>query len=270
MDNYDLHLKIAKRLAFEAGQIMLKYFNSAASQPEMKHDRTVVTKADTEINSLIIEVLKRETPGYSIWGEEESAILEDSKYTWVCDPVDGTMPFSKSLPISTFSLALVDSEGHSVVGVVYDPFQDRLYEAVKGQGAYLNGKKISVSEIHKLDGSTIDNEMWINGVEEITFDDPRDKFNKAGVQMTTLCSLVITGCLVAQGSYDATIFGNGKPEDIAALAVIVPEAGGKVTSLFGEDQRYDTNIKGAVVSNGKIHDEIVEIIRGANYSSKYM
>jgi myo-inositol-1(or 4)-monophosphatase len=270
MDDYDFHLKLAKKLAADAGQTMLKYFNSAASNPEMKHDRTVVTKADTDINSHVIEVLKNETPGYSIWGEEQSFILKDSKYTWVCDPVDGTMPFSKCLPISTFSLALVNSEGHSVLGVVYDPFQDRLYEAVKGHGAFLNGTKISVSETDKLEGSTIDNEMWINGDEEITFDDPRDVFNKAGVQMTTLCSLVITGCLVAQGSYDATIFGNGKPEDIAALAIIVTEAGGKVTDLFGEDQRYDTNIKGAIVSNGKIHDKIIGIIKGTNYSSKYM
>lgn len=106
MKNYQKELEVAKRLAVEAGKIMLGYFDSASADPTIKTDRTIVTKADTEINSHVIKVLTRETPGYSIWGEEESSIIEGAKYTWVCDPVDGTMPFSKAIPISTFSLVL--------------------------------------------------------------------------------------------------------------------------------------------------------------------
>jgi myo-inositol-1(or 4)-monophosphatase len=98
MNDYDRELDIAKRLAKEAGDIMLKYFNSAASNPTIKSDRTIVTKADTEINDHVIKLLKAETPEYSVWGEEQSSIIEGSKYTWVCDPVDGTMPFSKAMP----------------------------------------------------------------------------------------------------------------------------------------------------------------------------
>ncbi len=66
------------------------------------------------------------------------------------------------------------------------------------------------------------------------------------------------------------LFGQGKPEDIAALAVIVTEAGGKVTDLFGNSQRYDTNIKGAIVSNGNIHAKLVDALKGINYKSKYL
>lgn len=270
MNNYQQELQIAKRLAKEAGDIMLKYFNSAASNPTIKSDRTVVTKADTEINARVIELLKTETPEYSVWGEEQSAIIKGAKYTWVCDPVDGTMPFSKAIPISTFSLALVDQDGHSVLGVVYDPFQDRLFEAVKGGGAFLNGARITISGVSTLDGACIDDELWINGQEQVTFDCPKDELNKAGAQVTTLCSAVIAGCFVAKGSYEAMVFGQGKPEDIAALSVIVTEAGGKVTDLFGNDQRYDTNIKGAIVSNGTIHAELLEVIKRINYSSKYL
>lgn len=270
MNDYQKELEVAKQLAKEAGKIMLGYFNSAAADPTVKTDRTIVTKADTEINSKVIEVLTEETPGYSIWGEEESLIIDAAKYTWVCDPVDGTMPFSKAIPISTFSLALVNENGESVVGVVYDPFQDRLFEAVKGSGAFLNGENISVSDKANLDGAYIDEELWINEEEEITFDNPKDAFNKAGAKITTQCSAVIMGCFVAKGAYEALIFGQGKPEDIAALAVIVTEAGGKVTDLFGNPQRYDTNIRGAVVSNGKIHDAICEVLKDLNYTSKYM
>lgn len=270
MNQYDTELRLAKQLAKEAGDIMRKYFNNAAADPTIKSDRTIVTKADTEINSHVIEVLNRETPEYSIWGEEESSIIENAKYTWVCDPVDGTMPFSKAIPISTFSLALVDGNGDSVVGIVYDPFQDRLFEAVKGHGAYLNGTRITVSDKADLDGAYIDEELWINEEEGVTFNHPKDRFIKAGAKITTLCSAVIMGAFVAKGDYDGMIFGQGKPEDIAALAVIVPEAGGKVTDLFGNPQRYDTNIRGAVVSNGKIHDAMCELLKDINYTSKYL
>lgn len=270
MNMYQHELKIAKRLAEDAGDIMLKYFNSAASSPTIKSDRTIVTKADTEINEMVIRVLNIETPGCSVWGEEQSAIVEGSKYTWVCDPVDGTMPFSQGIPLSTFSLALVDESGHSVVGVVYDPFQDRLFEAVKGEGAFLNGVKINVSGKADLEGAYIDEELWVNQEEEVIFDSPKDILNKAGAKVTTQCSSVIMGCFVARGTYDAMVFGQGKPEDIAALAVIVSEAGGRVTDLFGNDQRYDTNIRGAIVSNGALHAAIIDIVKGINYSSKYL
>lgn len=268
--DYQHELKLAKQLTAEAGQIMLKYFNTAASNPQLKSDKTIVTKADTEINELVIATLQKQTPTYSVWGEEQSAILEGSPYTWVCDPVDGTQPFSKAIPISTFSLALVDKSGKSVLGVVYDPFQDRLYEAVVNGGAYLNGSKITVSETPQLDNACIDEELWINHQEKVSFDDPKDALNKQGAKVTTLCSAVITGCFVAQGSYDAMMFGQGKPEDIAALSVIVTEAGGKVTDLFGNDQRYDANIRGAIVSNGLIHADLVELMQGAHYQSKYL
>jgi myo-inositol-1(or 4)-monophosphatase len=270
MKQYQSELTFAKELASEAGKIMLGYFNSAAASPTLKSDRTIVTKADTDINDLVIKVLGKRTPTYSVWGEEQSTILSDSEYTWVCDPVDGTQPFAKVIPISTFSLALVNKDGQSVVGVVYDPFQDRLYEAVVGQGAFLNGQKIEVSATNDLNGAYIDEELWINPEEQITFDDPKDALNKAGSKVTTLCSACMTGCLVAQGSYDALLFGQGKPEDIAALSIIVSESGGKVTDLFGNTQRYDANIKGAIVSNGRIHSALVEKLKMSNYQSKYL
>lgn len=270
MENYLIELEIAKQLAAEAGKIMLNYFNSAAANPTLKADRTIVTKADTDINDLVIKVLREKTPKYSVWGEEQSAIIDGSEYTWVCDPVDGTQPFSKVIPISTFSLALVNQDGQSVLGVVYDPFQDRLYEAVLGKGAFLNGEPIHVSSTSTLDEACIDQELWINKDEGVSFDDPKDSFNKAGVSVTTLCSACITGAFVAQGSYDALLFGQGKPEDIAALSVIVTEAGGKVTDLFGKPQRYDTNIKGAIVSNGLIHSQLVDVLKDINYTSKYL
>ena len=268
--NYQKELEIAKKLAREAGDIMRKYFNSSTVNASVKSDKTIVTKADTEINTHVIEVLEKVTPSYSVWGEEQSSIKENAEYTWVCDPVDGTMPFAKGIPVSSYSLALVDSEGKSVLGVVYDPYNDRLFEAVIGNGAFLNGERITVSDLDTLDGAYIDEELWFNHEEEISFTTPKDRLNKSGAKVTTQCSAVIMGCFVAKGEYEAMLFGQGKPEDIAAISIIVTEAGGKVTDLFGNEQRYDTNIRGAVASNGKVHDQIVAIMKEMNYTSRYL
>jgi fructose-1,6-bisphosphatase/inositol monophosphatase family enzyme len=132
----------------------------------------------------------------------------------------------------------------------------------------LNGQKITVSSKASLDGAYVDQELWVNEVEGVSFDDPRDVLAKSGAKVTVMCSCAITGGLVAQGTYDAVLFGQGKPEDIAALSVIVTEAGGKVTDLLGRPQRYDRPIYGAVVSNGRLHDALVAVTSKMNYVSK--
>ena len=155
-------LVIAKRLAKTAGRVILQYFNSTKNQLKLKNDSSIVTEADLEINRLVIEKLSLATPDYSVWGEEESLIIEGSQFTWVCDPIDGTAPFTKSLPLASFSLALVDNKGRSLLGVIYDPFADRLWEAVRGGGAYLNDRPIRVSQVQTLENAFINLEMWIN------------------------------------------------------------------------------------------------------------
>jgi myo-inositol-1(or 4)-monophosphatase len=267
---YEQELKFAKQLARDAGKIMKRYFRSSDIGAQLKNDKTIVTLADTEINSLVINRIKAKFPSHSVHGEEESLVVENSKFTWVCDPVDGTQPFSQGLPISTFSLALVNDSGVSVVGVVYDPFLDKLVEAVKGQGAFINGRPIHVSTKSTLDGAFVDQELWVNEKEGISFDDPKDIFNKAGTKLTVQCSAVIMGCMVADGTYDAMIFGQSKPEDIAALSVIVEEAGGRVTNLLGNNQRYDMQIYGAIVSNGLLHQSLIDIMGTTNYKSKFV
>ena len=120
-------------------------------------------------------------------------------------------------------------------------------------------------KLKPLNNAFINLEVWVNHQEGISFDDPRDKLNKADAKVTTLCASVIAGGLVADGFYDALIFGQSKPEDVAALAVIVPEAGGRVTDLFGRSQRYDKQIWGAIVSNGLIHADLLKIMKTINY-----
>jgi len=251
------YLKFAKDIAKYAGEIMIKYFNQNNGS-SYKSDNTIVTLADTEINTYLIEKVKENFPNHSVDGEEEQ--FGKSNYVWVCDPVDGTNPYAKHIPVAVFSLALV-IDGVSIIGVVFDPFTNSLYSAIKGQGAFKNGIKISVNDTQLDDMKSISNfDNW-----------PESPYNLYPIitelgKKTYFLSIgsVIRACMcVASGEFNLAIFPGTKHKncDIAAVKVIVEEAGGKVTNLFGNEQRYDTDIIGAIVSNGIVHNEVIDTIR---------
>lgn len=250
------YLEFAKNIAKKAGQIMLKYFNQDNGS-SYKGDNTIVTLADTEINSYLIEQVKLKYPEHAVDGEEEQS--GKSAYVWVCDPVDGTAMYARHIPVAVFSLALV-IDGVPVVGVVYDPFTDNLYTAIKGKGAYKNNAKISVNNYSLEDIRTFCHcDMWPNKKYNIyeVFKELRKK-----TKLNDIGSIARASCLVATGDYSLTIFTGAEHKhcDIAAVKVIVEEAGGKVTNLFGNEQRYDQSIRGAIISNGKVHDEVVKLV----------
>jgi len=126
------YLEFAQKIALEAGNIMKKYF-SKKDISSYKGDKTIVTLANKEINTLLIKRVKEKFPEHSVDGEEEQ--FGRSKYVWVCDPIDGTAMYARDIPVAVFSLALV-IDGVSTVGVIYDPFTENLYSAIKGEGAY--------------------------------------------------------------------------------------------------------------------------------------
>ncbi|MDR1032910.1 MAG: inositol monophosphatase, partial [Candidatus Nomurabacteria bacterium] len=128
------YLEFARRLAYAAGGVMLKYFRLGGGISHYKEDNTIVTKADTEINQMVIDRVRATYPGHGVYGEEDS-FGRDKNELWVCDPIDGTNMFARGVPVAVFSLAFV-VDGEPVMGVVYDPFTDRLYTAVKGEGAF--------------------------------------------------------------------------------------------------------------------------------------
>lgn len=248
--------KFAKEFALRAGKIIRENFGLQMKK-EWKSDSTPVTETDLKINALLIEEITKRFPTHSIWGEEESKLQENSDYMWVCDPVDGTIPFSHGIPICTFSLALVH-RGESIVGVIYDPFNDRLLSAEKGRGAFLNEKSVKVSDAHLLKGT-------IAGYEHFK----TAKYNvgkladhleiQEGVKTLKLNSFIYPSALVAAGELSCTIFPHNTVHDAAAIKIIVEEAGGKVTDLFGNEQRYDQEIKGLIASNGLVHNRLVEL-----------
>lgn len=257
MENYEEYLNFAKDIAKNAGSIMLKYYN-IDNGASYKGDKTIVTLADTEINSYLIDKVKEKYPEHCVDGEEEQ--FGKSNYVWVCDPVDGTAMYARHIPVAVFSLALV-IDGVPVIGVVYDPFTESLYTAVKGQGAYKNNERIKVNDYTLEDIRTFCHcDMGSKSRYNVcrVFEELRKK-----TSLNDIGSITRASCLVATGDYCLTIFTGTEHKncDIAAVKVIVEEAGGKVTDLFGVEQRYDKSIKGALISNGIVHDEVVEIIK---------
>lgn len=252
------YLEFAKEIAIYAGKIMLKYFNSA-NKVSYKQDQTIVTIADKEINNYLIKKVKEKYPTHSVDGEEEQ-FENNSKYKWICDPIDGTSMYARNVPVAVFSLALV-VEGIPMIGVVYDPFTNTLYSAIKDKGAYKNEETIKVNDIELEDMKSVSNfDMWPEAEYNLY-----DSFKELGKKtyFVGLGSVIRASMCVANGDFNLAIFPGTKHKncDIAAVKVIVEEAGGKVTDLFGNEQRYDKDINGAIISNKKIHNEVVNIIK---------
>jgi myo-inositol-1(or 4)-monophosphatase len=249
------YLDFSIEFARKAGEIIRANFTLGMTK-EWKQDNTPITVTDTEINALLIKEVQSRYPGHAVLGEEESH-EQEADYVWVCDPVDGTFPFSHGLPVSTFSLALTHN-GESIVGVAYDPYMDRLFSAEKGRGAFLNGQPIHVSDANSLHNLVMDIEWWYTSpfnLEGLTV-----ALMKEGVRPFGLISAVYPSLLTASGDFGGVIFSGNTPWDAAAVKVIVEEAGGKVTDIFGNEQRYDQPIKGSIATNGLVHDQLVKII----------
>ncbi len=242
-------------LAKKAGANIRKNF-VLGMKKEWKQDGSPLTVTDTMNNDLVIRSVKERFPDHGIITEEASEVKGNGEYVWVCDPVDGTIPFSHGIPISCFSISLV-RDGRPVIGVIFDPFMDRLFVGEERHGATLNGKQIHVSSSSSLKNTYL---AIGSSVDLIPIIGP---LQSHGAGVLRLGVIVYPGALVASGELVATIFSGIKPWDTAALKIIVEEAGGKVTDLFGGEQRYDRDVQGHLATNGFVHEEILEIIRKA-------
>lgn len=249
------YLEFAKNIALEAGKIMLRFFNSN-NGASYKGDRTIVTLADKEINSYLISRVKEVFPTHAVDGEEEQ--FGSSDYVWVCDPVDGTAMYARHVPVAVFSLALV-VDGVPQIGVIYDVFTNSMFSAVKGEGAYRNGEKITVNDFALEDVRSFGHYDMMNNLDYNVYDIVKELGKK--INLVCIGSAIRACSCVAAGDFNFTIFPANKNCDMAAAKVIVEEAGGKVTDLFGNEQRYDRDIDGALVSNGVVHEEVLEAIR---------
>ena len=252
----DEYLKFAKTVAQNAGQIMLEHFTIGVDS-ENKDDNTPITIADTKINDLVINQVSATYPTHGVLGEESSSAGTNSEYVWVCDPIDGTIPYTFGVPTSMFSLALVKN-GAPIVAVLYEPHLNRMYEATKGGGAKLNGSKIHANNVSSFENNYVGIPAAQFGIIDVgsTLSD----FINNKLRVVSYLSTTYETMLVATGQILANIYHGTWPWDIAASKLIVEEAGGKVTDLNGNEQRYDRPINGAIISNGVVHEQFVNML----------
>lgn len=252
------YLEFAKEIAFYAGKVMMEYYNDKIAF-NYKEDKTIVILVDKKINAYLIEKVKQTYKNHSVSGEEES-YNKDMEYVWVCDPLDGTSMYVNHIPVFVFSLALVHN-GEPIVGVVYNVNEDKMYSSIKGEGAYCNHVKMSVNNKHLGDlGYKTNVEIFQNDIiDEVSL----IKELKTSSKISSIGSVARSCMAIATGEFSCDVFPGTKHGncDLAASYLIVTEAGGKVTDLYGNEQRYDTDIKGAIITNGVSHHQILEIVK---------
>ena len=254
MDNF---LKTAIEAAQEAGKIQLER-RGHPGKIDYKRRINLVTDVDLLCEKRIIEVIKDNYPDHSVLAEERGETVTDSDYKWIIDPIDGTTNFAHDFPFYCTSIAL-EINGDIKMGVVYLPVLDELFTAQKGKGAFLNNKKIHVSKTGSLRVSMLATGFAYD-VHETDMDNVNHfaNFLKQARAIRRPGSAAIDLCYVAIGRFDGFWELNLQPWDVAAGVLLIKEAGGKVTSMAGENYSvYSNNI---LASNGLIHKDMVKIL----------
>jgi histidinol-phosphatase len=244
-------LDLALRLADAADEITWSSYRAADLHVEQKPDRTPVTEADRAAEQRIRGLLARERPGHGVLGEEFGSDGDDEEWTWVLDPIDGTMNYVRGIPVWATLIALV-RHGRPVVGVVSAPSLHRRWWAALGMGAFVNGERICVSRVQRPE----DAQVSINALRD---------FEEHGghAAMTALIDRAwrVRGfgdfwshMLVAEGAVDIAVEAIVKPWDVAAVQVIVEESGGRFSDLSGAPGYAGGS---ALSTNGLLHEEVL-------------
>ena len=249
------YLTTAIDIAREAGALLAEYFKTPL-EVSYKSPANLVTEADRRSEALIVERLHKHFPGHAVVGEEGGGQRIESDYCWYVDPLDGTTNFAHAFPVFCVTLGLA-YRGEVIAGVVYDPTREEVYTTERGSGAFLNGKRISVSK-----NATLAESLLATGFPH--FDSHHELNSQLFFCFTTLShgvrrpgSAALDLCYVAAGRFDAFWELKLNPWDKAAGSLLVTEAGGKVTDLSGG--RFNLATDEIFTSNGLIHDEMLPV-----------
>ncbi|MEO0066095.1 MAG: hypothetical protein RI983_1421 [Bacteroidota bacterium] len=250
--------------ATEAGADELRrFFNGSFVISNKEGINNLVTEADHAAEKAIMNTIQSAFPDHFILSEESGELKQDSTYKWIIDPIDGTVNFANSIPICCVSIG-VEKDGKMILGAVYNPFMHEFYFAEKGQGAYLNDKKIQVGNKKTLITSCL-----VTGFPYTYLDAPNgplqvfEKLIRKGVPVRRLGSAAIDLCWVAAGRFDGFYEHKLQAWDSAAGFLMVEEAGGKVTDFKGD--YYSPYQPHIIATNGLIHDELVAVVNGGAF-----
>lgn len=250
--------EVMMEAADESAKILLQYLDTDFEIGRKQNYSDLVTEVDKKSETKIIEVIHKYYPEHNVLSEEAGNLNMVSDYIWIVDPIDGTVNYAHSVPIFCISIAL-EIKKEVVLGVVYNPVTKEKFFAEKGKGAFLNDKRITVSDTKALKDSLLVTGFPYNARENMDYCiDHFVNFVKLGLPIRRLGSAALDICYVACGHFDGfwEVFLNSW--DIAAGYLIAKEAGAVVTDFFGRDfSIYDRQI---LATNGKIHNEMIGVL----------
>jgi len=254
-------LNFAIQTARDAGRVLAERFGRALEITN-KSELDLVTESDLASERLIIDRIKSHYPRHAILAEESGASEpvdreKESDWRWIIDPLDGTTNYAHGYPCFCVSIGL-EHKGRMEIGVVYDPMRDEMFTAERGQGAALNGLRIHVSRTPSLASALVCTGFPYDVRQRSQFARHFSNFimSAQGVRRDGAAALDLV--YVAAGRFDGFWEEGLKPWDVAAGALIIEEAGGRISNYFGEPLNiYSPPV---VASNGLVHDEMMRVL----------
>lgn len=253
-------LNFAIQVARDAGNLLVQRLGAA--QISNKGDIDLVTEADIAAEELIIDRIRSHYPLHGILAEESGeAVVEGSQrsdWKWIVDPLDGTTNYAHGYPCFCVSIAL-EHAGELEIGVVYDPMRDEMFAAERGRGATLNERRIRVSNVEELNRAMMCTGFPYDVRTRPDFARDFTNFTLHAQAVRRDGSAALDLAYVACGRFDGFWEDGLNPWDIAAGAILITEAGGRITNY--ENEPLDIYTKKVVASNGRVHDATLRLLR---------
>ena len=257
MESYEYLLAGAVEAALQAGKVIKKHFTGKIQVRE-KGKLGLVTNADFEAEEVALKVLKKCEPGFGLLTEETNAKgtnFKDQTGIWIVDPLDGTTNFVHRFPMFCVTVAAF-VKNDVVVGVTYHPILDELYTAIRGQGAFMNGTRMKVSNTAKIKDSLLSTGFTYHQKKALKTEiSSFEKISGSARAVRRPGSAALDLAYTARGVFDGFWERHLSPWDVAAGALLVQEAGGKVSDFTGKKfSPYGVEV---LASNGKSHRQIM-------------
>ncbi len=245
------------KAAKSAGRVILKNYGNFGKL-KFKGPRNLVTKADILSEKIIIKTIRKKFPKHNFLTEESGVIKNNSEYTWIIDPIDGTTNFASKIPEFAVSIALAKND-EVLMGVVFNPCTKEMYFAEKGKGSYLNNRKLKVSKKNDLEhcilGFNLPQEVKLGKKTLGILRKNHGKFRA----FRNFGSAALNLCYVADKRFDLYFSPDINAWDIAAAKLIVEEAQGKITNI--DNNKWKLNDKTIVGSNKILHNEFIKLLK---------
>lgn len=259
MNEYSNELDFAKQLAREAGTLV-RALAKGGVKYQKKNPRDILAEADTKAEALILEKIRVTYPEHGYISEEAGEYRPEATYVWVIDPVDGTINYARNIEEFCIVIALMKDD-QVVLSVIYQPVTGKLYTAVRGHGAFLNDKPLSVSSEETMQDAIAATDVTANVQHRKQM---LVKLTSIGMQVRHVRifgSSALHLARIAEGQIDVYFKTSFKYWDFAAGSLLVEEAGGKVTDFEGNPLSPQSTT--VLVSNSILHDDLAALVKAS-------